>query len=94
MAQKVAVFASQAAIMHDKRTRHLGCFDDDREAARAVDTAARRLRGDAAHGGQSGYNWNRLNFPTEAEVERAAEKGMTQTREDRAGKKPRLFAPF
>ena len=28
--------------MHGKKVRHLGCFDDDREAAQAVDTAARR----------------------------------------------------
>eukprot|EP01046_Picozoa_sp_COSAG06_P017333 COSAG06_NODE_1174_length_10412_cov_15.779405_1_plen_61_part_00 len=30
----------------------VGYFDDEREAALAVDTAARRLRGDAAHRGR------------------------------------------
>ena len=37
--------------------------------ARAYDDAARRLRGDEAHGGTNaaGRPW-RLNFPTEAEV--------------------------
>jgi hypothetical protein len=33
---------SKKDVMHDKKVRHLGCFDDDREAAQAVDTAARR----------------------------------------------------
>ena len=43
------------------------------EAARAFDQAARRMRGDEAHGG--GYNgcW-RLNFPTQAEVAAASAK--------------------
>jgi hypothetical protein len=41
-----------------ERMQHLGNFDDEHEAARAVDTAARRLRGEDAHG-----TWMRLNFP-------------------------------
>ena len=44
----------------------LGYFDDAAEAARAFDEAARRLRGDEAHGGRGGV-W-RLNFPTEVEA--------------------------
>ena len=65
-------------MWHDGKQQHLGYFDDEREAARAVDTAARRLRGDDAHGGRtrSGTHWMRLNFPTEGEVKRAKDKGM------------------
>jgi hypothetical protein len=73
-----------AQIAHDGKKQHLGCFDDEREAARAVDTAARRLRGENAHGGRSGNNWYRLNFPTEAEVKRAKDRGALLTEEDRA----------
>jgi hypothetical protein len=65
----------KAQIKHDGKNQHLGCFDDEREAARAVDTAARQLRGDDAHGGRSGKNWNRLNFPTQDEAKRAKERG-------------------
>jgi hypothetical protein len=62
----------------------LGYFDDEQEAARAFDTAARRLRGDEAHGGRAGgKNWYRLNFPTEREVKRADARGLL-TEEDKA----------
>jgi hypothetical protein len=61
----------QAQIRHGGKEHYLGCFGHEREAARAVDTAARRLRGDDAHGGRAGTNWNRLNFPTDTEVKRA-----------------------
>ena len=72
-----------ARIHHDGKQQHLGCFDDEQEAARAVDTAARRLRGDDAHRGQSGTHWHRLNFPTEGEeVKRAQDRGML-TEEDK-----------
>jgi hypothetical protein len=74
----------QARISHDGKTQRLGSFDDDREAARAVDTAARGLRGEDAHGGRAGKgNWLRLNFPTEAEVKRAKQRGALLTGEDR-----------
>jgi len=67
-----------AGITHNRKREHLGRFDDEREAGRAVDTAARRLRGEDAHGGRpaNGGNVRRLNFPTEGEVKRAQEKGM------------------
>ena len=57
---------------------HLGRFDDEQDAARAVDTAARQLRGDSAHGGKHTGNgqWLRLNFPTEREAKRAKALGM------------------
>eukprot|EP01046_Picozoa_sp_COSAG06_P066341 COSAG06_NODE_16693_length_986_cov_1.698985_1_plen_194_part_10 len=55
-----------AYIYRDGKRQHLGYFDDEREAARAVDTAARRLRGEDAHGGRTGNKMHRLNFPTEA----------------------------
>jgi hypothetical protein len=77
----------KAAISHDGKRQHLGCFDDERQAARAVDTAARRRRGEGAHGGRSGgagKNWLRLNFPTEGEIKRAQERGALLTQEDKA----------
>ena len=74
----------KAQIYHDGKRQQLGRFDDEHEAARAVDTAARRLRGEDAHGGRAGKgNWLRLNFPTEAEVKRAKQRGALLTGEDR-----------
>jgi hypothetical protein len=75
----------KAQIRHDGKTQNLGSFDDEQEAARAADTAARRLRGEDAHGGRSGRNnkWNRLNFPTQAEVKRAQDRGALLTEEDK-----------
>jgi hypothetical protein len=59
----------KAQISHDGKNQYLGSYDDEREAARAVDTAARQLRGEDAHGGRFGMgHWYRLNFPTDAEV--------------------------
>eukprot|EP01045_Picozoa_sp_COSAG04_P020658 COSAG04_NODE_2138_length_4717_cov_3.408402_2_plen_835_part_00 len=53
-----------ASIYHEGLKQHLGSFAQEEEAARAFDDAARRLRGDEAHGGQAGYgNIWRLNFP-------------------------------
>jgi hypothetical protein len=75
----------KATISHDGKQQHLGCFDDEQEAARAVDTAARRLRGEDAHGGRGGNkNWLRLNFPTEGEVKQAHERGALLTEQDKA----------
>ena len=65
-----------AAIWHDGSNHHLGYFDDDQEAARAYDAAARRLRPKGkAHGG-AGVHWQRVNFPTAAEKAFAKGKGM------------------
>ena len=79
-----------AKLYRNGKTHHLGRFGDEREAARAVDTAARRLRGDDAHGGRAvgsdsrERSWNRLNFPTDKEVKRAKQRGALLTEEDKA----------
>jgi hypothetical protein len=70
----------RASITHDRKSQHLGYFDDRREAARAVDTAARRLRGKDAHGGRAGRQWLRLNFPSKREAGRAKALGMPAAR--------------
>ena len=58
------------------KTHNAGRFDDGREAARAFDTAARRLRPQGkAHGGKADNNWLRLNFPTAEEKVFAAQQG-------------------
>ena len=48
--------------------RSLGCFEQEVTAAKAFDVAARKLRGDEAHGRPcaNGVVW-RLNFPAEVE---------------------------
>ena len=59
----------EATIRHEGRAQRLGSFAEEEAAARAFDEAARRLRGDAAHGGRASkfsQPW-RLNFPTDAE---------------------------
>ena len=67
--------------MHDGQKHYLGYFAEDKEedAARAYDTAARRLRGVWAHGGRSGANRWLLNVPTEAEVAGADEAASAST---------------
>jgi hypothetical protein len=66
-----------ARIGHDGKTVELGQFDDEKEAAEAFDAKARELRGTPqAHGGRSGSNWWRLNFPTAAEEQYAQQQGM------------------
>jgi hypothetical protein len=68
-------------IYHDGKSQHLGYFDDEREAARAVDATARRLRGEDAHGGRGGNNmWHRLNFPSKREAGRAKALSMPAAR--------------
>ena len=62
----------RAEIWHEGRKQRLGSFAEEEAAARAFDDAARRLRGDEAHGGGRTSEW-RLNFPTEAEAAAAAQ---------------------
>ena len=62
-----------AYVQHDKKRHRLGYFDDEVDAARAFDRAARRLRGDKAHGLYWQPSRCRLNFPTESEVKKANE---------------------
>ena len=59
--------SGKCAFQSGKRTRrNLGSFDDEEEAARAFDAAAREIRGEQAHGGGPGLRY-RLNFPTAEE---------------------------
>ena len=76
----------KVAIKHDGETQKLGTFADAEAAARAYDDAARRLRGDKAHGGKParGSIFWRLNFPTAAE-EAAASKVLEQQQETKNG---------
>jgi hypothetical protein len=67
-------------INYDGKKQYLGHFEDEHEAARAVDTAARRLRGEDAHGGRAGNYWRRLNFPSKREAGRAKALGMPAAR--------------
>jgi len=66
----------QANLHHAGKNQHLGYFVDEREAARKFDTAARAARGARAHGGRSGPQWWRVNFPTAAERKFASEAGL------------------
>jgi hypothetical protein len=67
----------KAEISQTGETQQVGRFDDEQEAARAFDTAARRLRPQGeAHGGRAGKNWLRLNFPTAEEEAFAEGAGM------------------
>ena len=55
-----------ASIHQVTGCHRLGYFDDEEEAAKAYDAAARAQRGEQAHGGGQGLR-NRLNFPTAEE---------------------------
>jgi hypothetical protein len=69
----------RACIRHDGKVNSLGSFVHEDDAARAFDAAARRLRGEDAHGGRAGGGkipFRRLNFPTKEEVARAKARGM------------------
>jgi hypothetical protein len=71
----------RAVIRQDGKNFYLGCFTDEQDAAEAFDAKARELRGEQrAHGGRSGPNWWRLNFPTAQEEAYAAEQGMPTNR--------------
>ena len=70
---------SGKVISTDGKHHSLGRFDDEQEAARTYDTAARRLRPAAGRRGacgKSGTHWVRLNIPTAEEEAYAAQQGM------------------
>lgn len=66
----------QANLHHQGKNHHLGYYENDHEAAQTFDLAARKVRGELAHGGRSGPQWWRLNFPDAAEIGFAANAGM------------------
>ena len=66
----------KASIQLSGGTKSLDLFNDEQEAARAFDDAA-RLRGKGeAHGVLSGKRWKRLNFPTAGETALGRDAGM------------------
>ena len=69
---------------------HLGTFDNEEDAARAFDAAARRLRGGKAHGGRVRGKGLRLNFPTEKE--KAAASAAEDSTEEMAQASEELVA--
>ena len=74
----------KAEIRHNGERHRLGPFDDEQEAARAYDTAARRLRPKGeAHGGRAGNTWKQLNFPTAEEAAFAEDAGMEPPKKKR-----------
>ena len=73
----IGVEFATRSIQHDGKKIHLGSFHGEQDAAKAYDAKARELRGgQQAHGGRSGTQWLRLNFPTAQEQAYAAEQGM------------------
>ena len=68
----------RVSIRHNGKNNNRGRFDDEHEAAKAFDAAARRLRPNGeAHGGRSGNTWLWLNFPTVEEETYAVQQGMS-----------------
>ena len=63
----------QANLKAEERSHYLGVYEEEEDAARAWDAAARLARGAGAHGGGNGLRIYRLNFPTAAEVARAGD---------------------
>jgi hypothetical protein len=73
----------RASLSKNGRTNNLGLFEAAEDAAQAYDSAARRLRGKAAHGARIGNNGKtRLNFPTEEERLHSS-AGITATQAER-----------
>ena len=78
----------RSQIKHSGQKKNLGHYDNEDDAAKAFDEAARKLRGETAHGGgKPGGRRFLLNFPTAEEIKkREANQTGVRTSGEAAGK--------
>jgi hypothetical protein len=78
----------RAQIKHSGQKKNLGHYDNEDDAAKAFDEAARNLRGETVHGGgKPGGRKFLLNFPTAEEIKK---REANQTAERSAASSPKV----